>query len=371
MADVRDLDPAAWDGLAGAQGTHPFTRHAFLAALQASGCVGDRSGWQPHFVCLEDRQGALAAAAPLYLKDHSYGEYVFDWAWADAYQRHGLNYYPKALVAVPFTPVPGPRLLARSDAARTALVRALIDESDRLELSSLHLLFPNETDAAALADAGLMRRRGVQFHWHNPGWRHFDDYLEALSQPKRKKVRAERRKVAEAGIVVDVVEGDRIDEDDWDCFVRGYRNTYAQHHSTPYLNRAFFAQIARTMPESLLMVRARSHDRPIAAALLMHDEQALYGRYWGALMHVPCLHFEVSYYAPMQWAIARGLRRFEGGAQGEHKMARGFLPVQTCSFHRLAHPAFSDAVERYLQREAGGIDAYLDELRERSPMKAG
>jgi predicted N-acyltransferase len=371
VADVRSLPAATWDALAatasGASG--PFVRHAFLAALHAAGCVGDRTGWTPHFVCVEDPAGRLCGAAPLYLKEHSYGEYVFDWAWADAYQRHGLDYYPKGLVAVPFTPVPGPRLLARDDAARRALVAALLAESDRLGLSSLHVLFPEPADAAALQAAGLLRRRGVQFHWTNPGWRDFDAFLGDLAQPKRKKIRAERRKVAEAGVVVDMLAGADIGDADWAFFSRCYRNTYAQHLSTPYLNRTFFRTLAETMPDALLMARARRGDRPIAAALLMRDATAIYGRYWGALEHVPCLHFEASYYAPLQWAIEHGIARFEGGAQGEHKMARGFLPVETCSFHRLAHPAFADAVERFLQREAGGIDAYLDELDERSPLR--
>jgi predicted N-acyltransferase len=294
---------------------------------------------------------------------------VFDWAWADAYQRHGLEYYPKALVAIPFTPVPGARLLARDDAARAALVRALLDQCETHRLSSLHVLFPRDIDALALAEAGLVRRLGVQFHWSNPGWKDFDAYLAALAQSKRKKIRAERRKVAEAGVVVSMLEGDAITEADWTFFARCYGTTYAQHHSTPYLNRAFFLELARTMPEALLMARASRDGRPVAAALLMRDAEAIYGRYWGALEQVPCLHFEASYYAPIDWAIRHGVRRFEGGAQGEHKMARGFLPVQTCSYHHLAHPAFADAIQRFLEREAGGIDAYLDELDERSPLR--
>jgi predicted N-acyltransferase len=369
VADIRTLSAETWDALAGDAGPGPFVRHAFLAALQTAGCVGDDTGWHPHFVCIEDASGMLVGAAPLYLKAHSYGEYVFDWAWADAYRRHGLEYYPKALVAIPFTPVPGARLLARDDAARAALVRALLAECEAHGLSSLHVLFPRDADARALAEAGLMRRLGVQFHWSNPGWKDFDDYLGALAQPKRKKIRAERRKVAEAGVTVAVLEGPAITEADWTFFARCYRTTYAQHHSTPYLNRAFFIELARTMPEALLMARASREGRPIAAALLMRDAQAIYGRYWGALEHVPCLHFEASYYAPIEWAIAQGVVRFEGGAQGEHKMARGFLPVPTCSYHHLAHPAFADAVERFLEREAGGVDAYLDELDERSPLR--
>jgi predicted N-acyltransferase len=370
VADIRTLPADQWDALVLAGGGSPFVRHAFLAALQSSGAVGAETGWQPHFVCLHAPDGRLAGAAPLYLKAHSYGEYVFDWAWADAYHRHGLAYYPKGLVAVPFTPVPGPRLLAVDAEVRTALLTALLDECRRLDLSSLHLLFPGPADGAALQAAGLMRRRGVQFHWTNPGWPDFEAFLGALAQPKRKKIRAERRKVAEAGVVVDLLEGPAITEADWTFFARCYRTTYAQHHSTPYLNRAFFLELGRTMPGAVLMARARIGSRPIACALLMHDGSALYGRYWGAIEHVPCLHFEASYYAPLQWAIERGISRFEGGAQGEHKMARGFLPVPTDSYHWLAHPAFADAVARFLERESGGVEQYLDELTDRSPMRA-
>jgi hypothetical protein len=368
VTDLAQVDAVQWDELAG---TGPFTRHAFLSALQNTGCVGGESGWHQHMVCIDDAAGRLVAAAPMYLKDHSYGEYVFDWAWADAYHRNRLPYYPKALVAVPFTPVPGPRLLARDDRARALLVQALIAETDRLGVSGLHVLFPESADASALEAAGMMRRQGVQFHWMNAGWPDFEAFLGDLSQPKRKKIRAERRKVADAAVVVEMLEGPAISEADWAFFSRCYRTTYAQHHSTPYLNRAFFLELARTMPDALLMARASRDGRPIAAALLMRDANAIYGRYWGALEHVPCLHFEASYYAPLEWAIANGIRRFEGGAQGEHKMARGFLPIPTCSYHRLAHPAFADAIERFLERETGGVDAYLDELNERTPLKSG
>jgi uncharacterized protein len=233
----------------------------------------------------------------------------------------------------------------------------------------VHVLFPDEAEAVALAEAGWLRRRGVQFHWTNPGYRDFDEFLAALAQPKRKKIRAERRKVAEAGVTLRVLEGRGIDAPHWSFFSRCYRNTYGLHHSTPYLNEAFFLRLGETMPENLVMVLAERDGEPIAASLLMRDGQAIYGRYWGAVEHVPCLHFEASYYTPLEWAIANGLRRFEGGAQGEHKMARGFLPVQTVSFHRLSHPSFAEAVERFLERESGGIDDYLDELTERAPIR--
>lgn len=339
--------------------------------------MGGETGWEPRFIAVY-REGAgsakpgdapLVAAAPLYLKAHSYGEYVFDWAWADAYQRHGLEYYPKGLVAVPFTPVPGARLLARDEPAREVLARTLTTLADSAQVSSVHVLFPQPVDREALLAQGWLLRRGVQFHWRNPGYAGFEDYLAHLAQPKRKKIRAERRKVREAGVTTTVLEGREIQDSDWVFFNRCYRHTYALHHSTPYLNLDFFRRLGESLPEHVMMVRAERNGQAIAASLLLHDQQALYGRYWGALDPVDCLHFEVSYYTPIEWAIARGIGRFEGGAQGEHKMARGFLPVETHSLHRLAHPGFGDAVARFLARESGGIDAYLDELAERRPLR--
>lgn len=372
LTDLQELAHCGWDALvSGAPASGAvFLKSAFLSALQASGCVGTETGWKPHFVVLEDANGHLAAGAPLWLKDHSYGEYVFDWAWAEAYHRHGLAYYPKGLVAVPFTPVPGPRLLAIDEAARAALIGALDTQCSAMGLSGWHVLFPHANEAPALTGAGLMMRQGVQFHWQNPGWRRFEDYLAAMAQPKRKKIRAERRKVAQAGVQVRMLAGQEIEAAHWMHFVRCYKTTYALHHATPYLNRTFFQSIAASMPEHLVLALAEREHQPVAAALLFKDEHTLYGRYWGALQAIDSLHFEASYYAPIEWAIAQGIERFEGGAQGEHKMARGFMPQPTQSFHRLAHPAFSDAVERFLERERGGIDAYLDELQERSPLKA-
>ena len=368
-----DRIPArTWAALRAVNGaTDPFTDPRFHAALIDSRSVGGRSGWLPAFAVLE-RGTEIVGIAPLYEKQHSYGEYVFDWAWADAYRRHGLDYYPKGLVAIPFTPVPGARLLAIDEPSRRALAVGLIGCAREAGWSSMHVLFPPQADAAALHEAGYLERHGVQFHWTNPGYRDFNDYLAALTQPKRKKILAERRKVREAGIVVTAIEGPQIEAAHWQLFDQCYRMTYAQHGSTPYLTPAFFRQIGRTMPEHLLMCLARPADggQAIAASLLFHDGQAIYGRHWGALEHVPCLHFEASYYTPIEWAIRRGIHRFEGGAQGEHKMARGFLPVQTCSAHWLAHPAFNDAVADFLARESGGIEAYLDELNERSPMRS-
>ena len=371
LGEVREADWRRLHAATAPGSQNPFVDYRFLSALADSGSIGQSTGWEPRFILLE-RGGELVGAAPLFEKHHSYGEYVFDWAWADAYRRNRLDYYPKGLVAVPFTPVPGPRLLATDAGARAALAGSLVVAAQRLGWSSVHVLFPDAADTAALASQSLLERKGVQFHWDNPGYASFEEFLGYLAQPKRKKVLAERRKVRDAGVRMKVLAGADITEADWDFFYRCYAMTYAQHHSTPYLERAFFSLVGQSMPEHLVMFIAERDrkGRPVAASLLFHDAGAIYGRYWGALEYVSCLHFEASYYAPMEWAIAKKLSRFEGGAQGEHKMARGFLPVETNSFHWLAHPAFNDAIANYLARETGGIESYLDELRERNPLVA-
>ena len=370
VSDLSEVGQANWDALVQAQAAPtPFLSYAFVHALHASGSASPETGWQPQFLLLYDDGDALAAALPLYVKGHSYGEYVFDWAWADAYQRNGLEYYPKLLSAIPFTPVAGSRLLARDAQARAALIDVLAATQQATEVSSTHVLFPPELEAQQLRAAGFMLRSGVQFHWLNQGYTNFDEFLATLEQKKRKNIRAERRKVAEAGVQLRRVRGKDATHEDWVLFNRCYRNTYREHHSTPYLNLDFFQRIGASMPENILLVIAEKEGRAIAASLVIHDEDTLYGRYWGALEHVPCLHFEAAYYQPLEFCIEQGISTFEGGAQGEHKMARGFLPTKTWSAHWLAHPSFADAVERFLEREAGGIDDYLDELNERSPFR--
>jgi predicted N-acyltransferase len=349
-------------------GRTPFLSYAFLHALHETGCAAPHTGWQPQYLTLW-RGEELRAALPLYVKDHSYGEYVFDWAWADAYRRNGLEYYPKLLSAIPFTPVAGNRLLAYDNDSRAALVRALCNLQDANGLSSTHILFPTEDEAEVLQSAGFMLRSGVQFHWVNAGYRDFDEFLDALDRKKRKNIRAERRKVREAGITFRHVGGRDATEADWRFFKRCYDRTYAAHYSTPYLNLDFFLQIGSSMPDNILLVIAERNGKPVASSLVIHDEEVLYGRYWGAVADIPCLHFETAYYQPLEFCIARGIARFEGGAQGEHKMARGFLPEKTWSAHWLAHPAFADAIERYLAEETGGIEAYIDELSERNPFR--
>jgi predicted N-acyltransferase len=368
---ASEIDAAAWDGLLAAQAApSPFMRHAYLDAMEQSDSASPRSGWAPRFLTLW-RGRELMAACPMYLKGHSYGEYVFDWAWANAYQQHGLAYYPKAVVAVPFTPVPGTRLLARDAASRALLVQALLAWCKEEELSSLHLLFGADEDIEACADAGLMLRHTVQFHWKNVGWKDFDAFLASLSHDKRKKIRQERRKVHDAGVRFRWSRGADIREADWDFFYRCYARTYREHGNPPYLKPEFFGRMAEDMPEAWLLFIAERGGKPIASSLiaLSDDASVAYGRYWGALERVDCLHFEACYYQPLAWCIDHGVQRFEGGAQGEHKMARALMPAKTTSAHWLAHPAFADAVERFLEREDEGIANYLDHLGERSPFR--
>jgi len=378
-ASPLDIPADAWDALLAQQDApSPFMQHAYLAALHTSGSATADTGWTPQFVSLW-RGDTLAAASALYIKDHSYGEYVFDWAWANAYGNHGLNYFPKATCAVPFTPVPGSRLLAIDTTARQALLQALVDLAKQCQLSSLHLLFTSPNDRAACEALGLMQRQTVQFHWDNTSpqgqcFDHFDAFLASLSQEKRKKIKQERRRVADASVTFRTSVGTTISSEDWDFFYKCYERTYLEHGNAPYLSPAFFQHMQHDMPHNWVLFVAEREGQPIASSLvavqgLGTSNAVAYGRYWGALERVDCLHFEACYYQPLNWCIANGVQRFEGGAQGEHKMARALMPVATYSAHWLAHPAFADAVERFLERESAGIDNYLDHLAERSPFK--
>lgn len=377
LAAIDEVDATAWDGLHGAHsdaagGTDsPATLHAYLQALEHSGCVGGDSGWLPRHASLW-QNGELIAALPLYLKAHSYGEYVFDWAWADAYRRHGLAYYPKWLAAIPFTPIPGVRLRARDAAAREALIHALMEAVAHSELSSFHLLFPAAEELAALRAAGMMVRQGVQFHWQNPPaapHADFDAFLAALHRDKRKKIRQERKRAQVPGLTLRWLDGQDAQATDWAFFYRCYANTYARHRSTPYLNPAFFQRLAQSMGSNIRLLLAEHNGEPAAAAFFLCDSKALYGRYWGATQELPFLHFELCYYQPIEYCIAHGLTRFEGGAQGEHKLARGLQAVRTYSAHWIADPRFRAAVDDFLARERRGIGFYVDELNERSPFR--
>ena len=375
-ADPHTLSATAWNALLATQDAPtPFMRHEYLAALHDSASADAESGWAPQFLSIES-EGQLWAAAALYLKSHSYGEYVFDWAWADAYRRHGLHYYPKLLGAVPFTPVPGTRLLARDAAGKRLLVRAMGQLAREAKLSSAHMLFIDDADRAAFEAEGWLLRHGVQFHWTqdeaNPV-ADFTELLARLQRDKRKKIQQERRRVAEQGVLFTTHEGAAISEELWDFFYRCYTLTYEAHHSTPYLTRNFFQCMAGTMARHWVMFVARREGNPIAVSLVAIDPDsgAAWGRYWGCTEHVPCLHFEACYYQPLAWCLAQGYRRFEGGAQGEHKMARGLLPAPTTSAHWLRDERFSAAVADFLSNEGAGIEQYVDELRERNPFMKG
>jgi predicted N-acyltransferase len=368
-----EVASAQWNALLDAQDEPtPFMRHEYLCAMHDSRSAVPRTGWTPRFITLW-RGDELHAACALYLKDHSYGEYVFDWAWANAYAQHGLDYYPKALVASPFTPVPGSRLLARDANARRALVKALVKWCGSEKLSSLHILFGTDADVQACDSAGLMLRHNVQFHWTNDGWQDFDAFLASLAHDKRKKIRQERRKVADAGVTFRWSRGADIASQDWEFFYRCYERTYYEHGNAPYLTRDFFRRMADDLPQNWLLFVAERAGQPVATSLIAIEESAnrkiAYGRYWGALERVDCLHFDACYYQPLAWCIEHGFHRFEGGAQGEHKMARALMPVKTTSAHWLAHPAFADAVERFLEREGRGIESYLEELETRTPFR--
>ena len=362
---LASIPASEWDALAG---KNPLLSHAFLHALHESGSASTETGWAPCHLTLW-RDSRLAAAMPLYLKSHSYGEYVFDWAWADAYERHGLRYYPKLLNAVPFTPVTGPRLLASNDADRRVLVDAALKFARDTGVSSLHCLFPAGPEVAAFESAGLMLRASVQFHWRNEGFSDFDGFLARMNHDKRKKIRQERRKVRDAGIEFRWLRGREATQADWQFFVECYNRTYQAHHSSPYLNLDFFLRLAQTMPDRLLLILGYRDGLPVASAFNIIGDDTLYGRYWGTKEFHSGLHFETCYYQASEFCIAEKMDYFEGGAQGEHKLARGLLPQRTVSAHWLAHPEFAEAVTRFLRKEANGIEHYVDELSEHSPFK--
>ena len=369
-----EIPATDWDALLATQDCPtPFMQHAYLLAMHESRSATPGSGWTARFFSLWHGDN-MVAACPLYLKTHSYGEYVFDWAWANAYNQHGLDYYPKALIAVPFTPVPGSRLLADSDEHRDMLLQALVSWCADEKLSSLHLLFGSAADIAATTRAELLHRQTVQFHWQNLGWTDFDAFLGSLNQEKRKKIRQERRKVTEAGVLFRHAQGAAISDADWDFFYQCYERTYLEHGNAPYLTPDFFKRMRTDMAQNWLLFIAEREGQPMASSLIGVQTEGgsntvAYGRYWGALERVDCLHFEACYYQPLQWCIANGVQRFEGGAQGEHKMARALMPVSTHSAHWLADPRFSKAVEEFLNREGRGVDNYLEHLDERNPFK--
>lgn len=358
--------PSAWDALTDG---NPLLQHAFFLALETSKSIGADTGWQA-MPLLATQQQRLIGALPLFVKSHSYGEYVFDWAWADAYAKNGLAYYPKLLVAIPFSPVTGTRLLAADHLVKSQLLQGLEAILQQHNLSGGHVLFTDEPDAGVLEAAGWLKRIGVQFRWHNQNYRSFEDFLQTLSHDKRKKIHQERKKIAQAGVDCCWIKGADITEADWDFFYQCYCNTYREHYSSPYLTRAFFSALTQLMPQQLLLIVAKQHGKPIAATLNLYNQNTLYGRYWGATQFVSGLHFELCYYQAQQFCIAENITFFEGGAQGEHKLARGFEPRATCSFHKIMQPDFARAIQDFIAREADSIVAYSNELDERAPYKA-
>ena len=368
---IQKINAISWDALVEDM---PLLSHAFLSALETSGSVGKGTGWQSYPMLVHEQgaknQNVLVGAMPLYVKSHSYGEYVFDWAWAEAYQRGGLNYYPKLLSAIPFTPVTSQRLLAKSVKIQALMIEALGKTLHTHQLSSAHIIFPDDNSAEALLLAGWMQRQGVQFRWENENYPHFDDFLSSLSHDKRKKIRQERKKVAATGVVCKSIKGPDIMPLQWDFFYQCYMNTYIEHRSTPYLTPEFFYTIGQSMPQNILLILAYVDGVPVASALNIYNQTTLFGRYWGALHYVPNLHFELCYYQAQEFCIAEKIRYFEGGAQGEHKLARGFRPRATCSFHKIADAEFANAIQGFLNKESQGIAAYTNELDERVPFKA-
>jgi uncharacterized protein len=367
---VRNLDAVAaenWDALS--DKGNPFVSHAFLAGLESEGCLREDWGWTPHHLTLWD-DGRLVAAAPAYLKANSHGEFVFDHAWAHAYARHGLDYFPKLLCAVPYSPVTGPRLLARTPAAKAALLAAMRDRVDAAQLSSAHVNFHTDAEASAFDDDWLPRI-DVQYHWRNPGdWATFDDYLGAMDHKHRKNVRQERAKVARAGVDFRVLHGDEARDDDLATMHSFYLQTFAEYGNSPALTLGFLRHLARTMPRQLVLVFAELAGVPVAGALCLRGGDTLYGRYWGASIALPGLHFETCYYQGIAYCLREGLARFEPGAQGEHKLARGFLPTVVHSRHWIADPRFREALRDWCAQEAEAIRGYAASLGATGPFRA-
>jgi uncharacterized protein len=373
--EIRDglgsVLPAAWDALTGSR--EPFLRHAFLEGLERHGCLGRRYGWFPQHVLLF-RDDVLVAAAPCYAKTNNYGEFVFDWAWQAAWERHGQPYYPKLVISVPYTPATGPRLLVHADATdreglQLRLLEAAITRARELGASGVHVLFPPEPEAALAAEAGMVRRTGCQYHWHNRGYADFDGFLQALSSKKRKNVKRERRRVREQGIEFRVLTGASAGADDWARFHRFYEDTFERHMGTPTLSEDFFAGTAAALGPQVVLFEARQGNDTIAAALCYRSHDTLYGRFWGCSQDLPDLHFETCYYQGIEYCIGEGLARFEPGAQGEHKIPRGFLPVATASAHSVLTPGFGASVQDFCLRETQMIRAQCEQLMQHSPYR--
>lgn len=373
IPQLNDIPAVQWDALSGAR-DNPFLSHAFLAGLEIHGCVGPQWGWYPQHLGLFE-QDRLVGAVPMYRKTNSYGELVFDHAWADAYRRAGLDYYPKLVVAVPYSPVTGGRILLADGLEREAAAAQLIQGARQLaeeqQLSSLHWLFPHQDDLALLSSQGMLPRLGTQFHWHNHGYADFDDYLGQFSSAKRKKLKRERRRVSEQGISIEVLHGGEISPGQWQIFHEFYRDTFDKRGGYPTLNEGFFRHLGAQLPNNVVLMLASYQGEYVAGALSLRSAETLYGRHWGCKADFHSLHFELCYYQGLDYCIRHGLQRFEPGAQGEHKVSRGFEPSPVWSAHWLAHPGFAEAVNGYLQQEQTMMRRYMQELREHLPFKHG
>ena len=383
LSSMDDVAPKDWDALARAVDptNNPFVTHAFLKAMEASGCTGTEAGWIPRHLVIRDQTGAMIAAAPMFQKSHSYGEYVFDWAWADAYQRAGGDYYPKLLVAAPFSPVTGPRLLCAPDSAPGSdgkniktTMGALKEVAKKLQVSSLHIIFPTKHEWEIAGEQGYLLREGRQFHWQNKGsddqpFHDFDDFLSALSSRKRKNIRKERAQATKDGVVIKRLTGSDILPEHWDAFHSFYMDTAARKWGHPYLSHEFFHELGARLADRVLLVMAFREDLAIAGALNLFSDDALFGRNWGCLEDHPFLHFECCYYQAMDFAIERGLSRVEAGAGGHHKITRGYMPEATYSAHWIANSGFSNAVEQFLTQERREVDSERQALATRAPFK--
>ncbi len=367
---IAAIDPAAWNALTGTD--HPFLRHEFLASIEASGSVGPGTGWQPHHAVIYD-DTRLIAALPLYEKTNSWGEFVFDFAWANAYQQAGLNYYPKLVSAVPFTPVTGPRFLTSPDHDFATLMDLLIETVQQFAtaqgISSWHVLYPPADNGETLARHGLLLRKDCQFHWHNRGYSSFDDFLGELRSVKRKKLRRERRRIQESGVTFRTLSGADLTTDLWHDIMPLYANSFLRRGHTPYLNEEFFNLVTACMPEQILVILAEHQNKPIASAIFFRSEDTLFGRYWGSSARYHSLHFETCYYQGIDYCIEHGLAHFEPGTQGEHKISRGFEPTETWSAHWLSQPQFADAIDTFLNRERAYTDDYIEAVRDHIPFR--
>jgi uncharacterized protein len=367
---IDDFKAEEWNRLV--EDDNPFLKHEFLAALEHNDCVGKQFGWSPQHLSVHEH-GRLVGLSPLYIKDNSYGEFVFDHAWADAYRRNGLNYFPKLISAIPYTPAYGNRLLVDSAAnieqVRKLMVEATLELVNRSGFSSMHWLFTTEDEGATLNSMGMLERLGVQFHWCNPGYSDFDHFLSQLTAKRRKNIRHERRKVSETGIRFRVVTGDEVTEAEWCLFTHFYSKTFEERYSLPTLNQGFFQEIGHTMGDQVVLVFAYDGLRCVAGAILYRSQSVLYGRHWGSLQHYDSLHFETCYYQGITYSIEQGLKRFEPGAQGEHKIWRGFMPSLTRSYHWIVDPDFSRGIEQFLHQEAPALLNYKENLLESSPYR--